>query len=479
MQYGRLILGPGVAALLLAASIPPAGAQSPAAPAPIAPATSGERIPGSEAEVKLTFAPLVRKSAPAVVNVYAARQVPVRTPFAGDPFFEQFFGRGEGRTRRESSLGSGVIVDSAGLVVTNHHVIADAEEVRVALADGREFDAKVLLKDQQADLAVLKIEDDKPFPSIAIADSDKTEIGDLVLAIGNPFGIGQTVTNGIVSALARTHVGVNDVGYFIQTDAAINPGNSGGALVDMHGELVGVNTAIFSRSGGSNGIGFAIPSNMVRAFAAAAREGRAFERPYIGAGFVPVTADMAEALGLDRPTGALVQAVRPDTPAEDAGLREGDVVLSMNGFPVDNPDTLGYRLATAGLGRDAELQVMAADGKRETVRLALERAPETPPRDVRTLTGRTPFAGVTIANLSPRLAGELEMPQTATGVVVTEVERDSPAARFGLRPKDIITSLNGRDVESTEELEEDAENGRRGWRIEVDRNGQRLVQTFR
>jgi S1-C subfamily serine protease len=293
MKLRKLILGNGVGALALIAMSAPAAAQSPAAPAPIAPAASAERVPASDAEVKLSFAPLVRKSAPAVVNVYAARQVPVRTPFAGDPFFEQFFGRGEGRTRRESSLGSGVIVDPAGLVVTNHHVIADAEEVRVALVDGREYDARILSKDEQADLAVLKIEDDEPFPSIAIADSDTTQIGDLVLAIGNPFGIGQTVTNGIVSALARTHVGVNDVGYFIQTDAAINPGNSGGALVDMRGELVGVNTAIFSRTGGSNGIGFAIPSNMVRAFADAAREGRPFERPYIGAGFVVVTADMA------------------------------------------------------------------------------------------------------------------------------------------------------------------------------------------
>ncbi|WP_407061650.1 DegQ family serine endoprotease [Aureimonas sp. SK2] len=474
-----MILGSGVAALALSATLSLSGAQPAGTPAPIAPATSGERVPASEAEVKLSFAPLVKKSAPAVVNVYAARNVPVRTPFAGDPFFEQFFGRGEGRTRRESSLGSGVIVDPAGLVVTNHHVIADAEEVRVALADGREFDARVLLKDQQADLAVLKIEDDEPFPSIAIADSDTTEIGDLVLAIGNPFGIGQTVTNGIVSALARTHVGVNDVGYFIQTDAAINPGNSGGALIDMRGELVGVNTAIFSRSGGSNGIGFAIPSNMVRAFTDAAREGRPFERPYVGAGFVPVTADMAEALGLDRPTGALIQTVRRGTPAEEAGLREGDVVLSMNGFPVDNPDTLGYRLATAGLGGQATMVVMSSDGKRETVRLALEPAPENPPRDTRTLDGRTPFAGATVANLSPRLAGELDMPQTDMGVVVTEVERNSPAARFGLRPKDIIYSLNGREVESTRELEEDASNGRGGWRIEVDRNGQRLVQTVR
>ncbi|WP_244630986.1 Do family serine endopeptidase [Aureimonas sp. ME7] len=473
----RRVLGLGLLASIQIAS--PGFAQGTPAPAPIAPAAPAEQVPGSKAEVRLTFAPLVRKTAPAVVNVYAARRVPVRSPFAGDPFFEQFFGRGENRVRRESSLGSGVIVDSSGLVVTNQHVIADADEVRVALADGREFDAQILLKDEQADLAVLKIESDEAFPSVVIADSDTAEIGDLVLAIGNPFGIGQTVTNGIVSALARTHVGVNDVGYFIQTDAAINPGNSGGALIDMRGELVGVNTAIFSRSGGSNGIGFAIPANMVRAFAAAAKEGRAFERPYIGASFVPVTADIAEALGLERPTGALVQAVRSDTPADAAGLREGDVILSMNGFPVENPDTLGYRLATAGLGGEADLEVLASGGKREDVRIALASAPEKPARDERTLDGETPFAGATIANLSPRLAGELDMAQTATGVVVTGVVRNSPAARLGLRPKDIIVSLNGQDLASTQELEDDAASSRRGWRIEVDRAGQRLVQSVR
>ncbi len=222
--------------------------------------------------MKLTFAPLVKRTAPAVVNVYAAKRVPARSPFAGDPFFEQFFGNQLRRPRLESSLGSGVIIDASGLVVTNNHVIEDADEVRVALADGREFDAEILLKDRRADLAVLRVRSDQPFPVVPIADSDSAAIGDLVLAIGNPFGIGQTVTSGIVSALARTHVGSDDLGYFIQTDAAINPGNSGGALIDMRGELVGVNTAIFSRSGGSLGIGFAIPSNMVRAFVDAARD---------------------------------------------------------------------------------------------------------------------------------------------------------------------------------------------------------------
>ncbi len=467
------------AALFLSASVlAGSAAAQPASNMPV-PVQPVERAPSGEAEVKLTFAPLVKKTAPAVVNVYAAKRVPQRSPFAGDPFFEQFFGNQLRRPRLESSLGSGVIVDSSGLVVTNNHVIEGADEVRVALADGREFDAEILLKDRRADLAVLRVRSDEPFPIVPIANSDTAEIGDLVLAIGNPFGIGQTVTSGIVSALARTHGGSDDLGYFIQTDAAINPGNSGGALIDMRGELVGVNTAIFSRSGGSLGIGFAIPSNMVRAFVDAAREGRPFLRPYVGASFVPVTPDIAEAIGLDKPSGALVQSVVDGGPASDAGLRPGDVVLSMDGFAIEGPDSLGYRLATAGLDRQTDLTVRSSDGRTERVRLELAEAPETPPRDERSLRGATPFAGATVANLSPRLAEELEMPQTKSGVVVMEVEPRSAAARLGLQPKDIVLSLNGREVESTEDLERRARDGRRGWRLDVERDGKVLTQLVR
>ncbi|WP_441294107.1 DegQ family serine endoprotease [Aureimonas sp. AU40] len=468
----------GAALLLSVSGLAQGASAQPSADMPV-PVQPVERAPSAQAEIKLTFAPLVKKTAQAVVNVYAAKRVPERSPFAGDPFFEQFFGNQLRRPRLESSLGSGVIVDSSGLIVTNNHVIEGADEVRVALADGREFDAKILLKDKRADLAVLRIESDQPFPVVPIADSDSAEIGDLVLAIGNPFGIGQTVTSGIVSALARTHLGSDDFGYFIQTDAAINPGNSGGALIDMKGELVGVNTAIFSRSGGSLGIGFAIPSNMVRAFVDAARDGRPFLRPYIGASFVPVTSDIAEAIGLDRPSGALIQGVVDGGPASEAGLRPGDVVLSMDGFPIEGPDSLGYRLATAGLGRQTDLTVRSGDGKTERVRLELDEAPETPARDERNLEGQTPFSGASVANLSPRLADELEMAQTKRGVVVTEVDPRSPAARLGLQPKDIVLSLNGREVASSADLERRAEDGRRGWRLEVERDGKVLTQFVR
>ncbi|WP_418885068.1 Do family serine endopeptidase [Aurantimonas endophytica] len=459
---------------------PLAGDSLATAPVPAEAVGPERRLPSAEAQIQLSFAPLVKETAPAVVNVYAARAVPARqSPFANDPFFGQFFGqRFDSRPRMESSLGSGVIVDRMGLVVTNNHVVADADEVKIAFADGREFQTTVLLKDDKVDLAVLKIEGEGPFPTLAMGNSDGLEIGDLVLAIGNPFGIGQTVTNGIVSALARTHIGVNDFGFFIQTDAAINPGNSGGALIDMQGQLVGVNTAIFSRSGGSNGIGFAIPSNMVASFVRAAREGDRFEQPFLGAGFAPVTPDIAEALGLDRPTGALVHEVGGDTPAAEAGLEVGDVILAVGDVAIDSPDALGYRLATTGIGGVARLQILRGN-ERLAVDLPLQPAPETPPRDQRALGGETPFAGATVLNLSPRVASELDLPMNKTGVVVTAVARGSYAARFGLRPRDILLSLNGQPIESTEALEAMLAGRFLGWRFELERDGRRMSQLVR
>lgn len=446
----------------------------------VAEALAQDRVPETAAEIKLSFAPLVKKTAPAVVNVYAARKVAARrSPFADDPFFGQFFGnRFDNPPRMEQSLGSGVIVDSSGLVVTNNHVVEGADEVKVAFADGREFETKVVSKDATVDLAVLKIDGNGPFPTVPIADSDDLETGDLVLAIGNPFGIGQTVTNGIVSALARNHIGVNDFGFFIQTDAAINPGNSGGALIDMSGRLVGVNTAIFSRSGGSNGIGFAIPSNMVATFVRTAENGGRYKRPFIGADFAPVTADIAEALGLPRPTGALVRSIYPDGPAAKAGLKVGDVVLKADGKETANPDALNYRFATRGIGQSVDLAVLSAD-ETEDLTLPLEQAPETPPRDERTIDGRNPFAGATVYNLSPRIAGEFQLPQDATGVVVAKVAPRSLAARFGLQPGDILLEVNGEGVDSTKSLVAIAGEDYRGWQFDIERGGRRLTQVVR
>jgi len=436
-------------------------------------------VPRSQAEIQLSFAPLVKRTAGAVVNVYAERVVQRRNPFAGDPFFEQFFGqRMPNRSEKQSSLGSGVIVSNNGLVVTNHHVIQGADDIRIALADGREFASEVLLKDESLDLAVLKVSGRQDFPVLPIGNSDAVEVGDLVLAIGNPFGVGQTVTNGIVSALARNQVTPGDFGFFIQTDASINPGNSGGALMNMNGELIGINTAIFSRGGGSNGIGFAIPANLVKVFLAAAEKGdKTFERPYIGARFEPVTSDVAEALGLDAARGALVVGVVEGGPADKAGLKPGEVITAVDGIAVEHPDALGYRLTTAGLGQEAVLTVRSDEVR--DIAIALDSAPETPARDERLMEGRNPFAGLRVANLSPRLAQELSMEAEKSGVVVVDVARGSPGSRLGFRPRDILVSLNGVAVPSTRVMEDMLAEDPGFWRVEIERDGQRIRQFFR
>ncbi|MBZ9776635.1 DegQ family serine endoprotease [Mesorhizobium sp. CO1-1-8] len=442
-------------------------------------ATAGpdKRVPFGREEVQLSFAPLVKQTAPAVVNVYASQTAKVTSPFDGDPFFEEFFGRSQ--PRAQSSLGSGVLVDPTGVVVTNYHVIKDADQVKVATADGREFDSKVLLKDETLDLAVLKITSDKPFPVIAIGDSDALEVGDLLLAIGNPFGVGQTTTSGIVSALARSHIGVSDSSFFIQTDAAINPGNSGGALINMGGQLVGINTAIYSRSGGSIGIGFAIPSNMVRAFADAAKAGLDFfERPYIGAEFEAVTPQIAESLGMEKPTGALVSSVEATGPAAKAGLKPGDVVLQLNGKPVESIEALDYRMATLSIGTTANFAVLTK-GQQAAMDIALERAPEGMKAAEVTLHGRSPFSGAKVAELSPRLAQRLGLRTDIKGVTVVDINRDSPAADFGFQPGDIVREVNGTTIDTAATLELAAKTDTRWWRFTVERGGQILRQVLR
>ncbi len=437
------------------------------------------RVPFGRQEVQLSFAPLVKETAPAVVNVYATQKPrEVRSPFEGDPFFEQFFGR-QLRPRAQNSLGSGVIVDPTGLVVTNYHVIRGADEVKVAMSDGREFTSKVLLQDESLDLAILKIDSPDPFPVVAIGDSDALQVGDLVLAVGNPFGVGQTTTSGIVSALARSHVGVSDFGFFIQTDAAINPGNSGGALINMGGQLVGINTAIFSRSGGSIGIGFAIPSNIVRAVTQAAASGSDFfERPYMGAEFEEVTAQIAESLGMARPTGALISSVAADGPAAKAGLRAGDVVLTLNGAAIEHVDALSYRLATQSIGATAELTVLS-QGEEKTVGVELIRAPEGAKTEQVTIRGRSPFAGIKVAELSPRLAQRLGLDADIKGVAVIDVDGSSPAARFGFQARDIVRELNGEEIDTVDKLKQIAETPSRWWRFTIERDGKLLRQTLR
>lgn len=444
-------------------------------------------VPASAAAVKLSFAPIAKVAGPAVVNVYSTKTVKVAaSPLMEDPFFRQFFGgdfpgMGQRRERHEQSLGSGVIVDASGLIVTNNHVIADGDEVKVALADKSEFECDVVLKDEQLDLAVLRIRNPKgDLPVLDLADSDELQVGDLVLAVGNPFGVGQTVTQGIVSALARSQVGISDYQFFIQTDAAINPGNSGGALVDMNGKLVGINTAIFSRGGGSNGIGFAIPSNMVKVFVDSARKGgSAVELPWIGAELQPVTSDIAESLGLDRPSGVLVTSILRKSPAEAAGLDAGDLVVAVDGVEVSDPRVFNYRLATKGVGNVANLTVNRA-GKLLEVPVQLMAAPETTPRQELLIKDRSPFQGAKVANISPAVAAEVGLAYRGqTGVVVTAVASGSPADRIGLQKGDIILSVNGNDITETKVLAEVAKSDPMFWRLAVDRNGQIMRMAFR
>jgi Do/DeqQ family serine protease len=436
------------------------------------------RVPASTSELRMSYAPIVQRVTAAVVNVYAAKTVRYNNPLFDDPIFRRFFGGGQLQPQQQRSLGSGVIVDQGGLVVTNYHVIDGADEVKVSLADKREFEAEIVLKDQRTDLAVLRIKDrNERFQALDLGNSDDLQVGDVVLAIGNPFGVGQTVTHGIVSALARTQVGITDYQFFIQTDAAINPGNSGGALVDMAGKLVGINTAIFSRSGGSQGIGFAIPVNMVGVVVASAKSGgSAVQRPWLGASLQAVTTDIADSLGLKRPTGALVSSVTNGGPAAKAGLKAGDLITAVDGQPVDDPNAFGYRFGTKPVGGAARLTVLRR-GRELTLPVALQVAPEGNLDEV-VIKARTPFQGATFVNIGPALADRMHLDPSAEGVVVTNVPGDSMAAQYGFQPGDIIVAVNGTKVARTHDLERITNSPSRLWRVTIERGGQQISAVF-
>jgi len=444
-------------------------------------AEAQKSVPANSEAITLSFAPLVKQAAPAVVNIFTRKAVTRRaSPLFDDPFFRRFFGEAfpqQRRERFENSLGSGVIVEPDGLIVTNFHVISGADEIKVVLSDRREFTATVLREDQRSDLAVLKIETDgDDLPHIKLGDSDELEVGDLVIAIGNPFGVGQTVTSGIVSGLARTNVGITDFNFFIQTDAAINPGNSGGALVRMDGKLAGVNTAIFSRSGGSQGIGFAVPANMVRTVIAGAEVAGRLQRPWLGADVQDVTAEIAEAIGLARPIGALVTGLHPDGPARRSGLRVGDIVTEIDGQQVDDMESLEFRIATGMIGGTANLSVLRTGGD-VRVRLPLEAPPETPPRDETLLHGAHPLAGATVVNLSPAVAEERGFSRLAKGVVIVDIARGSPAARLGFRRDDIVLRVNDTEIGSVATLSRAVAVEMDAWRLAILRGDKRLTVT--
>ncbi|MEM9100151.1 MAG: Do family serine endopeptidase [Pseudomonadota bacterium] len=413
-----------------------------------------QTVPQSQLEISLSFAPVVKQAAPAVVNIYTKTVVDRRrTPFGDDKFFRDFFNEffpGRTSKRIENSLGSGVIVDPSGVIVSNHHVVGNADEIRVVLQDRREFQARVILSDEKSDLAVLQIDQAEDLPALELRDSDTLEVGDLVLAIGNPFGVGQTVTSGIVSALARPGGRrARGAGYFIQTDAAINPGNSGGALVDLKGRLVGVNTAILSRSGGSNGIGFAVPANLVARVIESASQGLSMlERPWLGIRGQEVTGEIAEAMALGRPSGVLVDQLHPASAFAAAGLKTGDILMTLDQDPVNSVSELSFRVATIGTGRLVPLTYMRA-GKTRTAEVKLTRAPEEPPRNEIALDG--PFTGITIANINPAVIEEQELSLTAKGVLVSRVQ--GRARRLGLQPGDIVLGVNGSGVADSAALE--------------------------
>jgi Do/DeqQ family serine protease len=432
--------------------------------------------PQNPGAVRLSFAPVVKKVRPAVVNVYASRvETMPRNPLFDDPIFRRFFGGAAEDSRVSKSLGSGVIVDPSGLVVTNEHVIEGMTEVKVALSDKREFEADIALRDPRTDLAVLRIKGGDNFPVFELGDSDALEVGDFVIAIGNPFGVGQTVTQGIVSALARTQIGINDYGFFIQTDAAINPGNSGGALVDLDGKLVGINSAIYSRSGGNMGIGFAIPVNMVKGVVSAARHGgKAVRRPWLGATLQNVSKEIADSIGLERPAGALVVEVAENGPAAEAGLKRGDVVAAIDGKSVDDAESVGFRLGVSPLGGVAKLTVLR-NGRALELPLKLAAAPEIPPRDALTIHSRSPLEGALVMNLSPAVREELSLPEAHDGVIVASVDDNSAAAHVGVQKGDIVVAVNGQKIATTRDLEKICAERSRMWDLTI----QRGVETIR
>jgi Do/DeqQ family serine protease len=441
------------------------------------------RVPSSPNELRLSYAPVVQRAAPAVVNVYAAKMVTVRNPLFDDPIFRRFFGVPDGRggpgEQVQRSLGSGVIVDPSGLVVTNNHVIEGADQVKVSLSDKREFEAEIVLKDSRSDLAVLRIKaQNERFPALEFADPDALQVGDVVLAIGNPFAVGQTVTHGIVSAVARTQVGITDYQFFIQTDAAINPGNSGGALVDLGARLVGINTAIFSRSGGSQGIGFAIPANMVRVVVASARSGGStVKRPWLGARLQAVTPEIADSLGLKRPAGALVASVAPASPAARAGLKSSDLIIAIDGQPIDDPNAFDYRFATKVIGGSARIGVVRA-GRELAVTVALEALPDTA-HDELVIASPSPFQGAKVSNLSPALADDLRLEPSTEGVVILEVVSGSSAQRLGFQRGDLVVSVNNAKIAKTRDLERIAGQASRRWSITILRGGQQVSVELR
>ncbi|WP_295451064.1 trypsin-like peptidase domain-containing protein [uncultured Pseudophaeobacter sp.] len=440
------------------------------------PAQAETRVPQSQTEISLGFAPLVKQAAPAVVNIYAkiVRQQHQRSPFMNDPFFEDFFRNfSNPRPRVESSLGSGVILSQDGIIVSNYHVVAMATEIRVVTTDKREYEARVVLADQASDLAILQLEDAADLPFLTLRNSDEVEVGELALAIGNPFGVGQTVSSGIVSGLARSGTASGEgFGYYIQTDAPINPGNSGGALIDVNGDLIGINTRILSRSGGSNGIGFAIPANLVREFVKQAQAGsEGFQRPWAGMAGQPVDADLAASLGMDLPEGMVISELHPQSPFAKAGFEVGDVITDVDGQVVNSPSEMVFRMSVAGLDGTSMVTRLRGD-IRETLVVEMFTAPNDPPTRSVVMNENSVLPGLTVGLINPVAIVRLQLPLSATGVAV--LDPGPYAARAGIKAGDILLAINGKEVTSSEDVPALLEQAGRRLRFDLNRRGQRV-----
>ncbi|MDZ7805474.1 DegQ family serine endoprotease [Thiohalophilus sp.] len=401
----------------------------------------------SQGQALPSLAPMLDKVTPAVVNIATTGTVRVRgNPLLDDPFFRRFFDMPEQpRERRTQSLGSGVIVDADnGYILTNNHVIEHADQIKVTLRNGSSYDAELIGTDPDSDVAVIKIEADN-LTAVPLADSDSLRVGDFVVAIGNPFGLGQTVTSGIVSALDRSGLGIQGYEDFIQTDASINPGNSGGALVNLNGELIGINNAIFSRSGGNIGIGFAIPINMAQKIMAQLVEHGEVRRGRLGAQAQDLTPELAQAFGLKQGEGAVITQVNDGSPADRAGLQPGDIVTAIDGKPVRDANTLRNSIGLLPIGSEVRIQVLR-EGKQHALTATIEK-----PASQQAQGGEKLHAHLTGARFSDiteghRLHGRIE------GVLVSEVERGSPAWSAGLRPNDVIVSVNRQPIKSVADM---------------------------
>ncbi len=445
------------------------------------PAVSASNGASELGALTTSFAPIVKNAQPAVVSITSTKLVKVSSGDEGfgslfdDPMFRQFFGnRAPGRNhapqgQREQGLGSGVIVSPDGYILTNNHVIDGANDIRVFTADKRELKARLIGADPKTDIAVIKVES-KGLPTVPIADSSAVQVGDIALAIGNPFGVGQTVTMGIISATGRGNLGIEDYEDFIQTDAAINPGNSGGALLNTAGQLIGINTAILSRAGGNQGVGFAVPANLARSVMNQLLKSGKVVRGYLGVMIQPVTPEIAKAFNLPDTHGALVGEVTPDSPAAKAGLQQGDAITELNGERVEDSRSLRLRVSQFAPGSSIRLKVVRDGNARDTTvtlgELPIEK--ETASNDNAESDG---FAGLSVETLTPQLARQFELPAGTRGVIVTDVQSGSRAEEAGLRQGDVIQQVNRQPVTGAADFQRQMKQAGKSAVLLVNRDG--------